>query len=326
MQESATARTTGGSVVTHQPQPHALPSYTLPDDALAMGASLGNSALWVNTKGTGAIERIFSVDVGQSLAGAITIRYAGTDPCPVAGADGLAGDARSPLYAGLHPAEPGTFEIHPAYQRHHFTLAGTVRVSETTFVPLTGEDDLPVLYQVVALHNGGPGPQRLRVYGCARLRGALPADVQARYDPALGALVAHNASRPEAVRIFGLTAPPSGFATSVDFGQIYDPLHVEGLDNCTDASGDILGCLQLDVTLAPGARTEFAFLTIATGRGEEAALQAYDDAQGYGGALDCTLDYLGEVLARCQVLTPDPLINQAVLWSKINMLRVMARY
>ena len=333
MQESATARTTGGSVVTHQPQPHALPSYTLPDDALAMGASLGNSALWVNTKGTGAIERVFSVDVGQSLAGAITIRYAGTDPYPGTCTDGgsapaaIAPDGRDPaLYAGLHPAEPGTFEIHPAYQRHHFTLAGTVRVSETTFVPLTGEDELPVLYQVVALHNGGPGPQRLRIYGCARLRGALPADVQARYDPALGALVAHNASRPEAVRIFGLTAPPSGFATSVDFGHIYDPLHVEGLENCTDASGDILGCLQLDVTLAPGERTEFAFLTVVTGKGEEAALQAYDDAQGYGGALDCTLEYLGEVLARCQVLTPDPLINQAVLWSKINMLRVMARY
>src|SRR5438270_250101 len=114
MQESATARTTGGSVVTHQPRPHALPSYTLP------------------------------------------------------------------------------------------------------------EDDLPVLYQVVALHNGGPGTQRLRIFGCARLRGTLQADVQARYDPALGALVAHNASQPQAVRIFGLTAPPSGFATSVDFGRIYD--------------------------------------------------------------------------------------------------------
>src|SRR5438270_12242281 len=105
MQESATARTTGGSVVTHQPQPHALPSYTLPDDALAMGASLGNSALWVNTKRTGALERVFSVDVGQTLAGAITIRYAGTDPCPVSCADGLSGDGRWPLYVGLPRAD-----------------------------------------------------------------------------------------------------------------------------------------------------------------------------------------------------------------------------
>src|SRR2546430_1422109 len=177
MQESATARTTGGSVVTHQPQPHALPSYTLPDDALAMGASLGNSALWVNTKGTGAVERIFSVDLGQSLANAITIRYAGSDSHPVAGTGGGSAPAGpiARLYAGLHPAEPGTFEIHPAYQRHHFTLAGTVQVSETTFVPLTGDDDLPVLYQVVALHNGGSGAQRLRIDGCVRLRGTLPA-------------------------------------------------------------------------------------------------------------------------------------------------------
>src|SRR5438105_13921420 len=181
MQESATARTTGGSVVTHQPQPHALPSYTLPDDALAMGASLGNSALGVNTEGTGAIARVFSVDVAQSLVHAITIRYAGTDPYPVAGTDGGSTPQGpiAPLYARLHPAEPGTFEIHPAYQRHHFTLAGTVQVSETTFVPLTSEDDLPVPYQVVALHHGGPGTPPLRICGCARLRGPPPPDLKA---------------------------------------------------------------------------------------------------------------------------------------------------
>src|SRR5438874_12649119 len=165
MQESATARTTGGSVVTHQPQTHALPSYTLPDDALAMGASLGNSAIWINTKGTGAVERIFSVDVGQSLTNAIAIRYAGPGhrPFEEPAGHGQAHDMSS--YVSLRSAAPGTFEIHPAYQRHRFAIAGFVGVAETTFLPMTGGGDPPVVYQVVELRNDGALAQDLRIFG-----------------------------------------------------------------------------------------------------------------------------------------------------------------
>src|SRR5947208_15799402 len=77
MHETVRAHLSTDSVVTHKLHVHALPFYTVPDNALEVGASLGNSAIWINTKGTGAVERIFSVDVGQSLTGAISIRYAG---------------------------------------------------------------------------------------------------------------------------------------------------------------------------------------------------------------------------------------------------------
>jgi hypothetical protein len=315
-----------GRVVRHRPHLHALPCYTVHDDALAMGASLGNSALWVTTRSTGAVERLFSIELGQSLVGMIALRYAGTGvPLPTE-EQGDSSPVAAPPCADLSQIAPGTFELHPAYQRHHLTLAGAIDVRETTFVPLTGEDDLPVLYQVVELHNGGRSTQHLRVLGFAHLCGTLATDVQARYDPDLQALVAHNASRPDAVRIFGLTEPPSGYATSADFGRVYDPRHVGALENVTEERGDILGCLQLDVALAPGQRREFAFITALSAQGEEAAILTYQDAHGYAGALDCTLEYLDEVLARCQVLTPDPLIDQGVLWSKVNMLRVMARY
>src|SRR5919108_4853765 len=77
MQEDARAHPSTDSVVTHKLHVHALPFYTVPANALEVGASLGNSAIWINTKGTGAVERIFSVDVGQSLTGALSIRYVG---------------------------------------------------------------------------------------------------------------------------------------------------------------------------------------------------------------------------------------------------------
>jgi hypothetical protein len=291
MEESSSTRATSRSVMTHRPRPHALPSYIMPGDRLEFGASLGNSALWVTTKGTGAIDGVFSVDSGQSLTNAISIRYAGPGRRPLAGAMDDR-DPAVPVYVGLRPDEPGTVELHPAYQRRRFAIGGCLNVVETIFLPLTGADDPPVVYQTVEMHNHSPFPHDVRVFGFARLRGTLADDVAARYDAALHALVAHNKSQPQAVRVFGLTEEPSGFAASFDYGRVYTPMHIHTLDNRTDASGDILGCLQLDAHLAPDETRRFAFVTAVSNRGEDAAMTVYRDALDYDAALDRTLAYL----------------------------------
>ena len=38
------------------------------------------------------------------------------------------------------------------------------------------------------------------------------------------------------------------------------------------------------------------------------------------------MEHVREELADCQVMTPDPVINQGAFWSKVNMLRVLAHY
>jgi hypothetical protein len=300
------------------------------DDALEVGASLGNSALWVNTKSTGAVERLFHVAIGQSLIGAITIRYA-TEGIHTGGP--VQGNDREPTgraYTSLGPAVPGSFEIHPAFQRHRFSLAGSIEVSETLFVPLTADparlDSPSVLYQIVELHNGGPSPLTIRVLAFARLRGTLAGDVSARYASDLRALVAHNASAPHAVRVFGTTEALSGYATSFDFARAYEQQRMRPLEGSTEAMGDVLGCLQVDVPLDAGETRRFAVITAVSAEGEEDAIQSFRAAQDFDAALDATIDHLSEALARADVLTPDPLINQGAMWSKINMLRVMARY
>src|SRR5947209_6037524 len=53
-------------------QPGELPSYRVRDDALEMGASLGNSRCWVNTRGNGSIESIFSIERGVGIASSIS--------------------------------------------------------------------------------------------------------------------------------------------------------------------------------------------------------------------------------------------------------------
>ena len=348
MQESSTTRTSN-SVVAHTPHLRELPYYTVPDDGLEMGASLGNNAVWVTTKGTGAIDRVFAVELGQCLFNAIFIRYAGpgyrlhsdveadsaTDSTPDTSMGGVPASASAsaeprPSFVGLRPDTPGVFEIHPAYQRHLFTIAGYIEVKETVFVPLTCDclvaGDPPAVYQTVELTNTGTFAQNIRVFGYARLRGTLPDDVQARYDADLHALVASNRSRPEAARVFGLRETPDAYATSFDFGAVYDPLHVRALRSSTEASGDILGCLQIDVHLDAGETRTLTFLAAVSGSGEDKAIAAYRTALDTKDPLADTLAYLNTILMRAQVLTPDPVINQGALWSKVNMLRVMERY
>ena len=292
-----------------------------------MGQSFGNARIWVTTKSTGAIERAFSTQLGLSLCGAISIRYAGT------------GNRLHPTWAGhpsaagtyvqLHRDAPAEFELHPAYQRRRFTIAGSVNVSETIFVPLGANlgDDPPLVYQVVELENTDDVVHELRLLAFAHFRGGLSGDVVARYDESLSALVAHNRSRPDAIRIFGLTEKPSNWATTFDFGAVYDPSHVHPLDGKTDAAGDILGALQLDLTLAAHGRFCVAFVTGVYGGDEDDAIAQYRaTAAGASEKLTQTIGYLSDVTQAGEVLTPDPQINAGALWSKVNMRRVMAYY
>lgn len=307
----------------------ALPTFKLTDSELGMGASLGNSAIWINTKSTGAVERVFSNVLAQSLIGAITVRYGGYGLAAGMPEDGVGSSGSA--YIALRPdATHRTFEIHPAYQRVSFTLGGVVDISETTFVPLDAiapaDNDTPVAYIVVNLLNTGDREHFIRVVGSARLRGSMPPDVEARFDSARHALVACNVSQPRAVRVFGLSEPSSRFETTFDFGRVYDPMHVHALENKIVGVGDVLGQLQLDLALEPGHRRTICFTAGVFAEGDDSALESYAAAPRYDTALQRTIAHLGDVLCRSQVLTPDSLINQGALWSKVNMRRVMAKY
>ncbi|MGZ3504863.1 MAG: MGH1-like glycoside hydrolase domain-containing protein [Vulcanimicrobiaceae bacterium] len=296
----------------------ALPTFIIADGDLGMGASLGNSAIWLNTKNTGAIERVFCHNVAQSLVGTVTIRY---------GSKRRAGEQ----YITLHrDGEHCQFEIHPAYQRVRFTFGGAIEVRETTFVPfdalIPSCGDSPTAYRLVEVLNGDEISHDLRIVGSARLRGSMPSDVHARFDQSLNALVAWNASVPHAVRIFGSSEAPTHFETNFDFGSTYDPRDLPILDDRTDEWGDVLGQLQFDLTVEPGERRTLCFYITVSGNGDDDALKTHRDAPPAKTALERTIAHLEDVLHNSEVLTPDPFINQGALWSKVNMRRVMATY
>jgi glycogen debranching enzyme len=325
--ESLDARTAYGKSVAGQ----RLPTFTIPASALGLGASLGNSAVWINTKGTGAIERIFLNAIGQSLIGTFSLRY-GANVRPLRAE--LAAHALEGSSALYSPVLPDThrplFEIHPAYQRVRFQFGTVIDVTETTFVPLDGvepsQKEPPIVYVIVDLYNRDEVAVDLRVIGSAMLRGTMPADIRTRYDPEARALVGFNASHPEWVRVLGLSQQPTHYATGFDYGATYDPSHLDALTDDTSAEGDVIGRLQLDFTLPPLESRQIVFTIGLYAAGEADALRQYARAENSSQALERSIEHLETVLRYGRVLTPDAVINHGALWSKVSMRRVMASY
>ncbi len=304
-------------------------SYVLPATDLAMGASLGNSAVWVTMKSTGAIERIFSARVGASMFGAGSVRYAFCSQ-PV---DGIVAPQRRDRSAAVpvEPEGPTSVELHPAYQRRRFSLPGGVEVSETMFVPLSAQaehdtGDPAAAYLRVELHNAGAVSRTLRIVASARLRGAFAPDVAALFNDTIGALVATNASRPGATRCFGSTVPRPDYGTTTDVGRAYDPSHLHAFENDTSATGDVLGALQHEIALEPGASNEVAFLCAALDAEPAAAVEAYRALPPPAEALAATIAHLADVVRIGEPATPNASINAGARWSKVNMRRVMSDY
>jgi Bacterial alpha-L-rhamnosidase 6 hairpin glycosidase domain len=317
-----------------------LPFYRLRSDRLAMGASLGNGHCWITTRGRGAIDGFFSTDLGRTVMGAVLVRYSGLGSRLVISGDHKTAAGRG-AYAQLLPDQPGEVVLHPAYQRHRFTLPGDLDVQQTLFVPKRPprhgasreqssagqEGDPAVAYQWVELTNKASEPRSVRVYGFAQLRGDTAPDLQAHYLEERRALVASNASQPNWVRVFGATVPVTAYETTSNASQISDISHMCPLTNDTSVTGGhMLGALQVDLDLRPGERREIAFVMAFSADGEEAALATFAAALDVRRALDETIAFYQEMVRPAEVLTPDPVINDGAVWAKVNMLRVMADY
>ena len=304
-------------------------SYLLPDDRIAAGASLGNSAIWTQIKSNGSIERIFSTRLGKNATGSITIQYSGVGGPLVRHADRSSETTADAGHVPLRQEAPGEFQLDPASQQHRFVLPGIIHVSETIFVPLRPVDrdggDPPLVYQAIRLENRSRHPASLRVTAFARMRGDTPPDVEVRFDEMIRALIATNPSDPSSVRVFGTTAPFARHAATSDFGSAYDPLLARTLDGDVSATGDVLACLQSDFDLAPGDTIRFAVVTGIYASIDDAR-RDYPKRERGETALARTQEHLEEALRVSEVLTPDHQVNLGAAWSKVNMRRVMARY
>jgi glycogen debranching enzyme len=314
--------------VEQSEQPHrGLPSYFLSDHDLAMGPSLGNSALWVTTKNNGVIERVFSTACGESMFGVIGVRFA------LSGHRNAAKD-HDDKEAFIVLRSDGLvrqMELHPVYIRSRYSIGGAIQVVETTFVPLTRlereeDQDPPFVYKYFEITNAGYRPHFLRITAFARFSGAMSSDVRARFEESAGALVVRNRLQPRMLRVIGMSEPSLRYQTTCDFGEAYDPQQAM-LTNSTDDAGDVIGALQFDLVLSVDQTHNFGLKAgVFPNQQESVALERYRSMPSAEQILNATLTYASESLHRTEVLTPDAVINQGALWSKVNMRRVIAKY
>jgi glycogen debranching enzyme len=306
-------------------------SYAVNDDRVLSGASFGNGGAWIVCKSTGAIQKMFALAIGRDVFWSTVVTYGsprhrvlvGLEPAAFAVEEHLAEEGG---HIKLVPLHTGVFEFYPWCQVHRSEIATGIQITETTFVPRTGYDDPAVAYICIDLRNPTPRSEELIVVAYSKLRGTTPPDVTARFDPALNALIARNASQPDWVRVFGSTLAPDSYQTMHHPDAAYDPANIPNLTNDTDASGDILGSLSTRVALAPGETRSFSYVLAFSERGEAAARDIFRRATDVPAASEGTKRFFTAMLERSQVLTPERAINDGALWAKANMLRVIAKY
>lgn len=240
-----------------------VPVYEVPDNELAVGSTLGAPKVAAIIKANGAIEKVFSIDLGEVLFGTLILRHY----------DGV---------TGMHLAQdrPGTFSLHPEHQEHQehrYWLSDQVSVHESIFVLNTGPGenvsvDPPGVYQIVEMQNDGSEPVEIVTYAYAVLRGETSADVVATYDHRLGALVVWNKSKPDQCRIFGCSMQPESYETTLDYANAISERCPGSLSGKTEAPLDPLGVLQHGIHLQPGASVKLSYLlSCGNGRREAAA-------------------------------------------------------
>jgi hypothetical protein len=138
--------------------------YRIADDDLAVGSTLGGQKVAAIAKATGAIQQVFSVDVGKNLLGTVLWRFY---------------DARS--QTRLMQEHSGEFLIHPEHQEHLYGLPGDLSVHETFFVLRTADPDPSAVYISIAVENTGDEQRDLAAYLFADFRGDTDGDVEATY-------------------------------------------------------------------------------------------------------------------------------------------------
>ncbi|MDQ2992511.1 MAG: hypothetical protein M3R30_06820 [Candidatus Eremiobacteraeota bacterium] len=283
-------------------------AYDVADTEVAAGSTLGSPKCVCIVKATGAIEKIYATDVGETVFETVVVHH---------------WDRRTGVALG---ALPGSFKFHPEHQEHHFTLSNGIEVAEDIFVlsgvPTKKRCDPPAIYYAIELHN--PTAERVEIdsSGFVQMRGS-GSDIACHFSKAHNALVATEAKGSKTSRVFGCSTHVAGWETTDDAGkavakQWSGRLSNEAIGPCPDP----LGVLHVRHRIDPGQRRRFYFL-LTFASSPRAALRTFDALPNVDAALRATREYFARTINRAVVLTPDDDVNRGVLWAKANMLRTM---
>ena len=279
---------------------------------MSAGSTLGGpkATLWI--KPTGAIERFWSIETGETMFETLVLHH---------------WDERSGI--PLTPM-PGEFVIHPDRQEHVFQFANGVTVHENLFVlntaPRGGRSqivDPPAAYYDVELANDGEETAEIATFASIQLRGSLGGELAIDFDAPHNAFAVRCPQSPKLVRYAACSVNPTSFEVTLDTAKANAQQFPGTLSRrcMTTSAADVTGIFHLSSRLRPGEKRSFAFVLTFSLEGADAA-KALGALPRPAEAADRTRAHFDEILGRAVVMTPDPEVNRGVLWAKANMLRV----
>ncbi len=209
------------------------------------------------------------------------------------------------------PAERTFFRA--THQTTTYHLDDT-EISQTYFVPL-GVPDLRAAFTIIRLRNFTEQPTTIQVraqiqYPWVMLPefSKLPDMTQKNKKVSSklegGLVITETIGRPEEVRIVGT------------------PLFTPHESHFDARSADLL----YDVQIEGRGEVEIPFIMVISDKGSEDARASYERSTDHRAIFETTNATAEEVISRSDVLVPDPVINRAVKWAKINILREEKRY
>lgn len=327
MQQSYEGAEFPGPVTFKKPRPGDMPYYEMPADQLGHGASLANRRIWVSTRGSGAIERVFCIGAGKNLLGSIVVTYAlPTQTLITSAPEAGCVEGGQKIHVLLEQEGPGIVEIYPFKQTHSFDLTGEVHVEETVLVPKMEEYDPPAVLQGIRLTNSSDSDCTIMLSIYVDLHADMGDDLVVEFDQRLGALIAHNKSQPNWVRIVGAESCEVAYRTTHDSSESYAAAQANKVEEGDQLAPAPLGELQLELEVRAGKTAETAIVAVVSSEGVDDARAYYERIGSYETQSEVTFKHLTPLASAAAVETPDPVINQGVFWAKVNMIKVKADY
>ena len=291
---------------------HQAAKYTIGDSDMAQGSTLGSARATLIIKATGALEKMYSPEIGTDVFGTVVFHH---------------WDAETGV--PLTP-RPGTFEIYPEHQRHNFQLSNGVDVRENIFMISStpqGEDrrtvDPPGAYYTVELHNNSGHDVHVGSYASVKLRGGFTGKTRSRYDGRIRGFVVSGGKEGDDVRIAACEPAPDGVEVTHDSAKANATAYPGELagERELETIAEPIGIFQFQRKLGPGKMASFCIM-LTFAESEDAARAALADLPDAKTAFERTRDYYESVLGNAIVVTPENEVNRGAIWAKANILRV----
>lgn len=216
------------------------------------------------------------------------------------------------VYVRGERSTPHATTFAPAYQSTSYSCGG-LHIEKRTFVPMRG-DELGLVYQIIDVDNPDDEAVNVAIMCDVHFPGFVWPGMYKVPDQAQRAKRVHNAER-------------NGLVVSATIGN-EDEVRIFGAD--AEVAATYMGdrgfsrTFRLSVPARSSARAGIAMAI--SDKGARAALAMYRKAPDATSALADAQAYYREIIGEAFVRTPDPIINRAYDWAKINSVRVQHRF